>query len=80
MQIFLAGEYYRNMGNAVKQIVWGGIVPEVNHETVSGKPSHVAKIQTGDRISNANIEGGIPNNNQVSNENIHGRHSTLWGG
>lgn len=36
----------------------GGIVPEVNHEAVSGKPSHVAKIQAGDRISNATIEGG----------------------
>lgn len=36
----------------------GGIVPEVNHEAVSGKPSHVAKIQTGNRISNATIEGG----------------------
>ena len=29
MQLFLAGEYYKNMGNAIKQIVWGGIVPEV---------------------------------------------------
>lgn len=23
MQLYLAGEYYKNMGNAVKQIVWG---------------------------------------------------------
>lgn len=35
MQLYLAGEYYKNMGNAVKQIAWGGIVPEVIDEGIS---------------------------------------------
>lgn len=34
MQLYLAGEYYKNMGNAVKQIVWGGIVPEVDNDII----------------------------------------------
>ena len=34
MKLYLAGEYYRNMANAVKQIVWGGIVPDVRNESI----------------------------------------------
>lgn len=46
MKIYLAGEYYKNMGNAIRQIVWGGIVPdkEVINETISCKSSHSHEI------------------------------------
>lgn len=44
MQVFLAGEYYKNMGNAIKQIVWGGIVPD---DAILSKPSHPREIQGG---------------------------------
>ena len=64
MKVFLAGEYYKNMGNAIKQIVWGGIVP---NETVLSKPSHVVEVSG--RINSCDYanRGGIPSN---VNENI----------
>ena len=64
MKVFLAGEYYKNMGNAIKQIVWGGIVPD---ETVLSKPSHVVEVSG--RINSCDYanRGGIPSN---VNENI----------
>lgn len=52
MQLYLAGEYYKNMGNAVKQIVWGGIVPEVVDDSILSrsnngrKPLERRQIQT----------------------------------
>ena len=58
MKIYLAGEYYHNMGNAIKQIVWGGNIPsEVNDEIIFGKPTHVSEIQGGQRISDTSVRG-----------------------
>ena len=56
MQVFLAGEYYKNMGNAIKQIVWGGIVPD---EIVLSKPSHVPEIQVGAATGVTSIMGNL---------------------
>lgn len=71
MQVFLAGEYYKNMGNAIKQIVWGGIVPD---DAILSKPSHPREIQGGQALAYSLLGGDF------DGENIHCRHSSEWGG
>lgn len=61
MRIYLAGEYYKNMGNAIKQIVWGGIVPdEVSNGTLFSKPSHNSEIPRRATFGAHAVRGGIP--------------------
>lgn len=70
MKVFLAGEYYKNMGNAIKQIVWGGIVPD---DAILSKPSHPREIQGGQALAYSLLGGDF------DGENIHSRHSSEWG-
>ena len=59
MKIYLAGEYYKNMGNAIKQIVWGGGFPsEVNNETILSKPTHDTEIQKRSTNGDFPVRGG----------------------
>lgn len=59
MQLYLAGEYYKNMGNAVKQIVWGGGFPdEVNNENLFSKSTYNTEIPRRATNGDYPIRGG----------------------
>lgn len=71
MQVFLAGEYYKNMGNAIKQIVWGVSFPMM---LFLASPHTLVKFKGGQALAYSLLGGDF------DGENIHCRHSSMWGG
>lgn len=57
----------------------GGIVPEVINESVPCKSTHDSEIPKRATNGDFPIRGDIPDKAEI-NENIHSRHSSMWGG
>lgn len=79
MRVFLAGLI--TGGNLWKEdkikLLTGGGMGSID-ENVPCKPAHDTKIQERAAIRNSPIRGGIPD--EVGDENIYSRHSSMWGG
>lgn len=69
------GRILQKYGKRSQADCMGGIVPEVDNESLSCKPAHDTKIQERAQFRNSPIRGGIPD--EVKNENISGRASII---